>query len=802
MAFVKYANATVVHPDVGKTDWGKIRTASRANIAKQDIHENLVTRAASLFGKPFKPNDYLMTHATIVASVDTMESGLPTGSFLMDGFRGNRKYSDFRVKPECDKFLNNNLDGWARGVLQKAYPTFIGGHNFCFVPGTKVLMSNGVYKAIETVIVGDAVVSHQGQVRKVVKIFERDYAGDIQALFLDQLTDPILATPNHPFFGFLSVDLQDWIPASDLKEKSLVLGPKNKKDAREIFHVRSNDVQKYTGKVYNFEVETDNSYVVFPGVAVHNCEHVQIEELSKGRIIDAVARDIGESLYVDILIATERKHKDLVKAIENHKMSTLSMGCFLPGTQVTMADGRRVSIEDVQPGDMVFTHKGRAREVLDKQLRSGSWKVKKIQAEGIQNTIVATDNHPFYVNGVWVRADDLKVGDLLCAPDSKTFAITSIVSDTYVGWIHNMEVEEDNSYVVEGVSVHNCTTDFTLCTKCGHLAVDESELCGHIKYEKGNTFYDEQGRHHRVAEICGSKEIDPHAGVNFIEASWVGMPAFTGAVLRNILVPGADLAKKAQEVLASPPPQWASDSRILSASSGTLTIPRFMPPQPGVRVGNLGDPRLFMADDDVFLAGWADEEPKEDADAAPSDDAEAPATDDGAEAPAADAPKAPPPKEPDDPFKGLEDEMVKTVKDRVQKRLKNELNPTNPGPSPEQSSMKPNSNVVKEAKVKYLAGLDALVRTASSEVDLINAVASYNEYNKIKIPVPLYRAALKVGSSVQYASVEAFLDACRVALKREPTVLEARTLLRLGKLIARGHGVLRGNSDSRQGGPT
>lgn len=60
-------------------------------------------------------------------------------------------------------------------------------------------------------------------------------------------------------------------------------------------------------------------------------EHVQIPHLSKGRIIDAVARPVNndESIYIDILVATNRKHRDLVANITSGKMSTLSMGCSI-----------------------------------------------------------------------------------------------------------------------------------------------------------------------------------------------------------------------------------------------------------------------------------------------------------------------------------------------------------------------------------------------------------------------------------------------------------------------------------------
>jgi len=87
--------------------------------------------------------------------------------------------------------------------------------------------------------------------------------------------------------------------------------------------------------VYNLEVEGDNSYVA-EGVVVHNCEHIQISELSKGKIVDAVIRpvlhknDIGEEnvYFVDILIATDRSHIGLVKDVESGRLNTLSMGCL------------------------------------------------------------------------------------------------------------------------------------------------------------------------------------------------------------------------------------------------------------------------------------------------------------------------------------------------------------------------------------------------------------------------------------------------------------------------------------------
>ena len=65
-------------------------------------------------------------------------------------------------------------------------------------------------------------------------------------------------------------------------------------------------------------------------------EHVQVPVLSKGKILDAVLRPIhfksnrGESdiYYCDILVATNKKHEELVGKIASGDLNTMSMGCL------------------------------------------------------------------------------------------------------------------------------------------------------------------------------------------------------------------------------------------------------------------------------------------------------------------------------------------------------------------------------------------------------------------------------------------------------------------------------------------
>lgn len=167
------------------------------------------------------------------------------------------------------------------------------------------------------------------------------------------------------------------------------------------------------------------AYKTFIG-ANNYVEHVQIPELSKGKVVDAALREIpigkdknGKDLttyYVDILVATNRSHEDLVRKIQAQELNTLSMGCVI---------------------------------------------------------------------------------------------------------------------------------GFSICSKCGNKAVDETEACEHVRYQKNNMFYDENGIQRKVAELCGH-ESDPES-VKFVDASWVKTPAFSGAVLRDVVDPPTDIMAKLEK---------------------------------------------------------------------------------------------------------------------------------------------------------------------------------------------------------------------------------------------------------------
>jgi hypothetical protein len=215
-------------------------------------------------------------------------------------------------------------------------------------------------------------------------------------------------------------------------------------------------------------------YKTFVG-ANNYLEHVQVPELAKGKVVDAVLREVpvgkdkqGKDMttyYVDILVATDRKHEDLVTKISSGRLKTLSMGC---------------------------------------------------------------------------------------------------------------------------------TIQFSICSKCGNVAKDETEACPHVRWEKNSPFYDSDGVQRKVAELCGHATLDD--SVRFVDASWVANPAFTGAVIRNVVEPPKDIQAKINT--ASQKESYLfKDGDFLKAASALIAQDPKEPEEPATTKDELAPPDDAPAED-------------------------------------------------------------------------------------------------------------------------------------------------------------------------------------------------------------
>lgn len=117
------------------------------------------------------------------------------------------------------------------------------------------------------------------------------------------------------------------------------------------------------------------------------------------------------------------KHKNPKDVPLQHLECLVDCTCFAAGAQVLMSDGACKPIQDVKVGDMVYTHRGRARRVTRAQPRAVKTgeNVYALKVAGWPEEMVVTGTHPFYAlrgNGRfdWVKVDDFRSQEWFLAP--------------------------------------------------------------------------------------------------------------------------------------------------------------------------------------------------------------------------------------------------------------------------------------------------------------------------------------------------------------------------------------------------
>lgn len=133
-------------------------------------------------------------------------------------------------------------------------------------------------------------------------------------------------------------------------------------------------------------------------------------------------------------------------------------GCFTEGTEVASKKGP-VPIEKIQPGDSVWSYDETSGMVrLNKVVKRYPRTVDKLIIVKLSNeTIETTTEHPFWVKGAWMAAENLRAGDVLTDLKGKEVKVQKVEVKLGKTPVYNFEVENAHSYYVseQRVLVHN-----------------------------------------------------------------------------------------------------------------------------------------------------------------------------------------------------------------------------------------------------------------------------------------------------------------------------------------------------------
>lgn len=369
---------------------------------------------------------------------------------------------------------------------------------YCFPAGTKIWTVSG-QKPIEQVSINDVVLTHAGRWRKVTKLFQRDYSGDLVEITSAGSCETLKLTENHPVrLCDPSSQTYRWCPARDvvvgdyvvfprLKEqtipviaselaeliawfiaegsvaKTLVQFSLNKKETD--FAERIISISSQFGKAYSCENETTLVVVVnsawLADFLTTNCGSGASNKRIPWQLISG-----HEKLFYETLIDGDGCRGNYGGSTEVY--SSISYSLALDMQMLAHMIGKRARVNK-RPSDK------QSQYVEDRPVHvSDSY------------SVFMADSRPKRCGRPKVLPQKHGVASL----------VSSVNRVSFNGLVYNLSVQFDESYVAEGRVVHNCSFEGAVLGAYFSRQIADARKDGritHVPYQPGlevDTFWD------------------------------------------------------------------------------------------------------------------------------------------------------------------------------------------------------------------------------------------------------------------------------------------------------------------------
>ena len=339
----------------------------------------------------------------------------------------------------------------------------------CFPSNAPILMADFSYKAISKIRLNDVVISHKGDKKKVTHLFKKKWQGNTTLLKVHGIFDKIECTKEHPIYAIKRIkdakpynETPQFYQAIDLKKNDWVAV----QTSREIRDTTIRDYEKdpeflWVLGLYLAEGCIDEYKVSF---ALHKDETDFYEKIK--RIMSKFGANVsinkhGENGILVCIYGIEWKKvfSELGGNYCNKKKITERLMFIEPILQMQIING-------LMDGDGHYDKRGRkllvstspylieqTKTILLRNNIFGFAQKRKEQKGKKQSYALEysiSSRYSFIKDGImFVQLKSVEI--------KKSFTR---------GYVYNFEVEDDNSYIVNSVAVHNCVAQ-TYATELG-----------------------------------------------------------------------------------------------------------------------------------------------------------------------------------------------------------------------------------------------------------------------------------------------------------------------------------------------
>jgi len=388
----------------------------------------------------------------------------------------------------------------------------------CFPAGQEVTMSDGSRKKIEDVITGDKIIDHKGSIEDVYEIKTRNYNGFLYNINMVG-KDPVTCTEKHPFLIIKKEDARcdrlnhsstrnkcipmtkglcfkgynlrttdctyrpstSWVRAKDLKEGDYLLVPRIKKEKNNFskeemflfgFYVADGCLSKNISSVKNRlrfafgkkEMETvkivKKMFKIQYGknLELFNCSNIYELCIHDKIIADKFLKHCGEYAYTKKLsIEIMECSKELISYFlggyilgDGHvSKREISYGSIYYST-VSKNLSSQLELLFSKIGCTVRTHFTFKKDNRLNRSSSSCW-IYTSHVSGVSAHLIKLFGRKEIYKDVKKKNHRvLPLENYICYP------IKEIVKEKFKGQVHNIEIENSHTYLINNIAAHNC----------------------------------------------------------------------------------------------------------------------------------------------------------------------------------------------------------------------------------------------------------------------------------------------------------------------------------------------------------
>lgn len=399
----------------------------------------------------------LITGGVCVKLLIKLLSKLHKKKFLVKCKKFNTKFSVKDDRDFCPNFVSmvkipDSFEIKNRPVIRQQ-----GVIGSCFPGRMKVLMEDFSYKNISDVNIGEYVITHKGNKKKVTSLFKRKWQGTMIKISSFGNFIPIECTPEHPIYTS-----HGWKNAKNITSKDMVFFP----------------VSKIERDTFIYEIEKDKDFLWLLGlyIAEGNIETIKDSKrctlsLNHNELDIAIrVSKILSKFDIDCSVINIEEHKTLRIRFSNKFLVSLLEELGGKLSKYKKLHSRLMCInKELQMEIFKGWEEGDGNKNFIKNRHSVTT-ISEVLANQMQQILMRNNIFATLISRKSV--DRQRRYDVLYVENSSDsyrrkksndgffVKITKVekILQNMSSYVYNLEVEEDNSYIVEGRAVHNCAS--------------------------------------------------------------------------------------------------------------------------------------------------------------------------------------------------------------------------------------------------------------------------------------------------------------------------------------------------------